>query len=346
MIGVLGAFGDVGRHAVRVLEELGLGPLLLAGRRTGVDYRDSASLDGFARACRIVVNCAGPSVAIGDRVLRAAERAGADYVDASGAIWETSRVAVVGAGLQPGLTGLLPRWACGLSEAGEADGALSQASPGLGDPQIFSLPSSTDKIGSLNGADGGPTSMSVYLAVLDHFTPTAAADFLQGTNEPLAAWRNGPQPRAATRRRADLPFLPGEVTLLPYLDEEACRTAEALGLDHGDWYSAISGDHVLKAFDRVHTLPEPEAIETLCRASRLDLAGREPFALVAVETEDRTVVAKGRGNGELTGTVLAHAVKAVAENQIPPGCHFAAEALNPRIVEQLHPYEELVEGVL
>jgi hypothetical protein len=303
VIGVLGAFGDVGRHAVRVLEELGLGPLLLAARRTGVDYRSRDSLDGFARSCRIVVNCAGPSGAIGDRVLRAAERAGADYVDASGEIWATERTAVVGAGLQPGLTGLLPRWV-------------------------------------------GGTSLAVYLAVLDHFTPTAAADFLRGTNEPLAAWRDGPQPRAATRRRADLPFLPGEVTLLPYLDEEACRTAEALGLHHGDWYSAISGDHVLKAFDRVHTLPEPEAVETLCRASRLDLAGREPFALVAVETEDRTIVVKGRGNGELTGTVLAHAVKAVAAKQVPPGCHFAAEVLNPRIVEQLHPYEELVEGVL
>ncbi|GGU22986.1 hypothetical protein [Lentzea flava] len=342
MIGVLGAFGDVGWHAARVVEELGLGPVLRAGRRTGVDFRSRDSLDGFASGCRIVVNCAGPSHEIGDRVLRAAERAGADYVDASGEIWATERTAVVGAGLQPGLTGLLPRWVHRLPAAGRT---LAQASPRLGDPQIFSLPGSTDKIGSLSGA-GGPTSMSVYLAVLDHFTPTAAADFLRGRNEPLAAWRNGPRPRAATRRRADLPFLPGEVTLLPYLDDEACRTAQALGLDHGDWYSAISGDHVLKAFDRVHTLPESEAVEALCRASHLDLAGRDPFALVAVDTGDRTVVVKGRGNGELTGTVVAHAVKAVAESEVPQGCHFAAEVLKPGVVEHLHPYEDLVEGVL
>jgi hypothetical protein len=290
-----------------------------------------------------VVNCAGPSAAVGDRVLRAAERAGADYVDASGEIWATSRVAVVGAGLQPGLTGLVPRWVCGLPDDG---GTLSQASPRLGNPQIFSLPGSTDKIGSLTAAGAVPSSLAVYLAVLDHFTQTAAADFLRGRNEPLAAWRNGPQPRAATRRRAGLPFLPGEVTLLPYLDDEACRTAEALGLAHGDWYSAVSGTHVLQAFDRIHTLPEPQAIEALCRASRLDLAGRDPFALVAVDTGDRTLVVKGRGNGELTGTVVAHAVKAVAAGEVPPGCHFAAEVLNPRLVEHLNPYEELVEGVL
>lgn len=327
MIGVLGAFGDVGAYAVRVLERLDLGPLLVAGRRSGVDFRDAASLDEFARSCRIVVNCAGPSHEIGDRVLRAAERAGADYVDASGEVWETERVAVVGAGLQPGLTGLLPRWAVG---------TLSQRSPGLGVPLLSSVPSTTDKI------------MSVYLAVLDRFTPTAASDFLRGTNEPLAAWRNGPRSRAATRRRAELPFLPGEVTLMPYLDEEARRTAQALGLEHGDWYSAVSGEHVLKAFDRVHTLGEPEAVEALCRASLLDLAGREPFALVAVDTGDRTVVVKGRGNGELTGTVVALAVQAVVNGQVPKGCHFAAEVLSPAVVEHFQPFEveDVMEGAL
>jgi hypothetical protein len=250
VIGVLGAFGDVGAHAVRVLKSFGLGPLLLGGRRSGVDCHDAASLDGFTRVCRVVVNCAGPSAEIGDLVLRAAERAGADYVDVADGPWATERVAVVGAGLQPGLMGLLPRWVAR---------RLAQGSPRPGIPAHPNILGTTDKIGIAE--------LAVHVAVLDRFTPTAALDYLRGTNEPLAAWRDGHAvSRAATRYRAVLPFLPDEVTVLPFLDE-ARRTAQALGLERGDWFSAMSGEHVLRAFDRVHSLSESDAVEALCRAS-------------------------------------------------------------------------------
>ncbi|MFS8104529.1 hypothetical protein LFM09_46245 [Lentzea alba] len=299
MIGILGAYGDVGTHAVRMLQGH---DLRLGCRRSGVDFHDQASLDRFAAGCRIVVNCAGPAHLVGDRVLRAAERAGADYVDASGDVTPFAGTAVVGAGLQPGLTGLLPRWV-------------------------------------------GSDELTLYLGVLDRFTETAAADYLYGVNSPLAAWRDGPVPRALTRRSGvTLPFFPGEVTLLPYLDAEACRIAEQLKLRRGDWYTAVSGEHVLRAFDRLHGMERAEAVPALCRASRLDLAGREPHVVLAVETTGRTVVLRGRSNGELTGTVVALAVEAVDRGEVPPGCHHASDVLDPSIVEQL--LDRVEEGAL
>lgn len=299
MIGILGAHGDVGAHAVRMLQAH---DLRLGGRRSGADFRDPASLDRFAAGCRIVVNCAGPSHVAGDRVLRAAERAGAHYVDASGDVTSFDGRAVVGAGLQPGLTGLLQRWV-------------------------------------------GSDELTLYLGVLDRFTEAAAADYLCGARSPLAAWRDGPVPRALTRRSGvTLPFFPGEVTLLPYLDAEACRIAGQLGLRRGDWYSAVSGEYVLGTFDRVHGMARAEAVAALCRASQLDLAGREPFVVLAVETPERTVVLRGRSNGELTGSVVALAVEAVDRGEVPPGCHHASDVLDPSIVEQL--LDRVEEGVL
>ncbi|GAB3491549.1 NAD-dependent epimerase/dehydratase family protein [Amycolatopsis cihanbeyliensis] len=323
-IAVVGASGQVGTRTARILRDLGAGPLRLStrdteGRRT-VDVHDPASLDRFARGCRIVVNCAGPSHAVGDRVARAALRAGAGYVDAAGddAVYAAlGRVGtgghrvVLSAGLQPGLTGLLPRWAA----AGELD--------------------------TVHG-------LRVYLGVLDEFTAAAADDFLHaaadGTSEPLAAWRGGTRRSGALTRRdeATLPFLPGPVTLLPALSTESERLARALGLVEGDWYTALTGEHVRAAFGRVRTLDRAEAVAALRRASGLDLAGREPHVLLLVQVDGtrgdgpgiRTVLLRGRGNGELTGAVTALATLAVDRAEVPPGTHFAADVLDPAITIQ------------
>ncbi|MFI7638947.1 hypothetical protein [Nonomuraea sp. NPDC049400] len=320
MIAVLGASGDVGRHAVRTLTTLGAGPLRLGGRTAAghdamaVDFRDDASLDRFAAGCRLVVNCAGPAHLVGDRVARAALRAGASYVDAAGddvlhglldpGEWAGSS-AVLSAGLQPGLTGLLPRWVA-QRDFDEVHG------------------------------------LAAHLGVLDRFTATAADDYLQGAadglGEPLAAWRDGRRAGALTRQAdVTLPFFPGEVTLLPSLSTENARLAESLRLHRGDWYTVLSGSHIRVAFDRAHSLDRAEAVAALCRASLLDLAGREPYVILLLQLDGlkggvpvtRTVVLRGRGNGELTGTVTALAAWAVIRGETPPGVHYAADALDP-----------------
>ncbi|MFD9735285.1 hypothetical protein [Umezawaea sp. NPDC059074] len=297
MIGVVGATGEVGSHAVRVLRDLDVGPLRLGGSRD-VDHRDDGSLDRFAAGCRVLVNCSGPAHAVGDRVARAALRAGAGYVDAS----EVDGPGVTGAGLRPGLTGLLPRW-------------LARR-----------------EFDAVHG-------LVAHLAVLDRFTATAAADYLHASDsEPLAAWREGKVSGVLTRRTGvALPFLADEVTLLPHLGREEERLAAALKLARGDWYTAVSGEHVRTAFDRARTLDHADAVAALVRASALDLAGREPHVVLAVRLDGvsgsepitRTAVLRGRGNGELTGALTALAVLAVDRGEALSG--FAAEVLDPEV---------------
>jgi len=333
-IGVLGGYGDVGAYAARRLLSFGLGPLRIGGRNAeaarrfaeelssravehqAVDFQDDASLRRFVAGCRILLNCAGPSHAVADRAARAAMEAGADYVDAAGddALYARlaedehrgrQRVAVLSAGLQPGLTALLPRWAAHRSFS-----------------EVHSLLS--------------------YFGVLDHFTEVAADDYLQGAtdgvSEPLAAWRDGRRSGVLTRRRnVEVPFFPGPATLLPYLNTEGERLAASLRLARGDWYTVLTGQYILTAFDRARSLERREAVAALRRASLLDLAGRDPHVVLLAQLDGlhdgapvtRTLVVRGRRNSELTGTMAALATWAVHLGQVPAGRHFAGAVLEP-----------------
>lgn len=333
-IGILGGYGDVGAHAARRLLSLGRRPLRIGGRNVeaarrfarelsaeavehqAVDFREDASLRRFVGGCRIVLNCAGPSYALADRAARAAMEAGADYVDAAGddalyALLDDEehrgrrRVAVLSAGLQPGLTALLPRWA--------AHRAFSQVK-----------------------------GLRSYFGVLDHFTEVAADDYLQaatdGVSEPLAAWRDGRRSGVLTRvRNAEVPFFPGPAALLPYLNTEGERLAASLRLARGDWYTVLTGQHILTAFDRARSLERREAVAALRRASLLDLAGREPHVILLAQLDGlrdgapvtRTLIMRGRRNAELTGTMAALTTLAVDLGQVPAGRHFAADVLDP-----------------
>lgn len=331
-IGIVGATGDVGAHVVKVLRGWGIGRLRLGGRNVSaaaksddlgpdvehqtVDFLDDGSLARFVDGCRIVVNCAGPSSLVADRVVRAARRVGADYVDSAGddalhGVLDpadfTAHTAVLSAGLRPGLTALLPLWAA------------------------------RQEFDSVVG-------LEAYCGVRDLFTRVAAADYLHGsedqTAQPLAAWRNGRRPRVLTRRtEMSLPYFPAEVTALPILSTESERLAQTLGLASGDWYAVVSGEHVGAAFDRVRTLDREDAIATLCRASRLDLAGRDPHVVLLTqldgmaggERRTRTVVLRGNGNGAVTGAMTALTVLAVDRREVPAGRHYAAEVLDPAV---------------
>ncbi|MGR4972573.1 saccharopine dehydrogenase NADP-binding domain-containing protein [Pseudomonas sp. LARHCG127] len=332
LIGVLGASGDVGLASARALLSLGVNELRLGGRDarngarclaslqqqwpdarlhwTAVDFNDAAALAGFAHGCDVMLNCAGPSWRLEDRAARAALQTDAHYVDAAGEValepsqWH-NRCAVLGAGLQPGLTGLLPRW-------------LAQ--------QAFS----------------GVQGLTSYFGLRDQFTAVAADDFLQGavdgTSEPLAAWRNGRCSRALRRSRdVLLPCFPGQVHLLPYLNREGECLAMDLRLDVGHWFNVITDGHVLKTLDLAHSLPRADAVQRLCEASRLDLSGQAPFVTLLLQLDGvwdgqartRSLVLSGTGNASLTGAMAAATVVSVANGEISTGCHYAAQVLPP-----------------
>lgn len=332
LIGVLGASGDVGLASAQALLKLGVNALRLGGRDAvkgarcmevlqqqwpqahlqwaAVDFNDGPALAAFARSCDVLLNCAGPSWRVEERAAHAALHADAHYVDAAGpthldpAQWR-GRCAVLGAGLQPGLTGLLPRWL--------AEQAFTQV-----------------------------RGLTSYFGVRDHFTAVAADDFLQGavdgSSEPLAAWHNGRRSRALRRQReVSVPCFPGQVHLLPYLNLEGERLAMDLNLEAGQWFNVITDGYVLRALDQAHGLPRADAVQRLCDASRLDMSGQAPFVTLLLQLDGRhhdqaltrSLVLSGAGNAALTGAMAAITVVSVVEGEIRAGCHEAAQALPP-----------------
>jgi hypothetical protein len=343
-VGVLGGYGAVGGSVARLLADRGVGPLRIGGRRAeearrfvadqlkgsaesvAVEVTDPESLAAFCRGCRLVVNCAGPSYRLLDTVARAAVQAGADYVDPGGDtpvynrlagldLARLGRVAVLTAGLMPGLTALLPRWLAG---------------------RVFT------RVRRLTG----------YVGLVDHLTPAGAGDYLLslggGHGESRAAWRDGRLvPRALEPlTQVELPFFPGRVNAHPYLSTETQRLARDLRLEEVRWYNVFDGGgQMMAALSRLQGAMAGDAdldaaAAQLIRAAELDLFGRRPYQLLVFQLEGtgasgeltRSLVLRASDTSELTGSIAAATVRGVLHEEITPGVHYAADALEPGTV--------------
>ncbi|WP_030411354.1 saccharopine dehydrogenase NADP-binding domain-containing protein [Streptomyces sp. NRRL S-1448] len=347
MIGILGGYGAVGAHAARLLGRWGAGPLRIGGRdavrakafiaehlpdadahAAAVDIDDDTALAAFVRGCSLVVHCAGPSYRTSERVTYAALVVGADVVDAGGgdrlerigsAVGD--RTALYAAGALPGLSGLLPRWAA------------------------------ARHFDTVHG-------LTAYAGVLDRFTATGAADYLDGVldgpNEPLAAWRDGARRSGALTRLSGqrLPHFVREVTAHPYLDAEGERLARDLSLTHGSWYTAVDGVQLPAVLDAARGLDRDCAVAGLCRATALDIAGRTPYVTLLAQLDGtadgqpatRTAVLRAPGIAPLTGAVTAVAALAVLCGEVPSGARCADAALDPvTAVERLRAEPDICE---
>lgn len=339
-VGVLGGYGDIGAHVVRALHEAGVGPLRVGGRdprraealvdgdlggagtAVAVDIADARALRDFADGCRVLLNAAGPSRAVGAPVVLAARDVGAHLVDVAGdeplhgVLTGLSgdddategRVDLLSAGMQPGLTAILPRY--------------------------------------LAAAFARAESLTAWSAIMDRFTRAAAEDYLEGTarrlSEPLAAWRRGRRVSRALRRADEPVAVPGTSARfadVPIMTAESERLAGDLRLVDGQWHTLMIEGEVGDLLDRLHTMGREEAAGALCLASRIDMAGRRPLAVLLAEVRGERVeprgpgirsgMLRGSGTGALAGAAAAAAVLAVLEDEVPEGLHYAAEVLDP-----------------
>ncbi|ANS63557.1 Saccharopine dehydrogenase [Streptomyces lincolnensis] len=334
-VGVVGAAGAVGRAVLEELLRLGVGPVRAAVRRPPgqalpsgahlwpdpVDVADARALAAFCAECRVVVNATGPVRTVGHRVASAALASGADLVDVNDTAelpepapyarllrWRT---AVIGAGLMPGLAGLLP-----------------------GVPAADGMPV-TDGVPHRPHRPHRPRTLTVRVGGLPHFPPAAARDFMDRLARPggevTAVWRGGRRVAGAlgVERGVRLPYFPGEVTAIPYLTEEAVGVARRFGLDEVRWYTVFGGEHTRAVLDRYRAglppgRPVDEAADELSRATLTDLAGRAPYQIVTCELDGRALVLTGTDSSALTGTTAAHAALAVLNGELPAGqLHFA-----------------------
>ncbi|MGH3186204.1 MAG: saccharopine dehydrogenase NADP-binding domain-containing protein [Streptosporangiaceae bacterium] len=340
-IGVVGSSGEVGRVAVRSLRRLGADRLRLGARNaeavrraTGgndggpcqvevlpVDVFDAGALRRFCAGCAVVVNCSGPSCLIGDLVARAALAEGADYIDPAGddelyralaglGFAAAGRAALISAGMMPGLTALLPRYL--------AAGGMER-----------------------------PQRLAAFVGGRDHFTVSAAADYLaaasSGYGQPAAAWHDGLRQAQAPGSSAarELPFFPGRVAIMPYLSTETERLARALGLAEVRWYSVFDGTHLLAALRRHQAARSGPALlgaaEEVTRAAQLDVFGTRPYQAMVMQLEGQAgqhprthaLMVRANGASELTGAVAAVACWAVLCGEAAAGVHHAGEVLDP-----------------
>ncbi len=341
-LAVVGAYGAVGAAALRVIAErrpdtvvrLGgrdrtqaealLAKSGLRGEAVEVDLYDGRSAARFCRGARVVLNCAGPSYQVLDKVAWAAAAAGADYVDPGGdeplleALTRTGTftgTAVITAGMQPGLTGLLPRHLCAT----------------LGDPRR----------------------LTAYVGTMDRLTPAGAADYLLSLGgaygEARGAIRGGirVERELEPRTGVELPYANNRVDVYPYLSFESARLPELTGLTEIDWYNVFDGGaHMMNCLSRLQGAMRGEsdlaaAAGELTRAAALDLFGRDPFQLMLFEvtgTDDagrpatRSLALRAGDTYALTGLVGALAVLAVLDGAVPPGVHFGSDVLDAQSV--------------
>lgn len=332
MIGILGVTGQVGRALVTQLPD-DTGPRLRVGARDvqaaetwlvdagtaaeaelmPVDVDDQAALTRFVAGCSVVVNCAGPSHRVLDRVGVTAAEAGADYVDPGGdqalrrmlVAAPAARppfVGVLSAGMTPGLSGLVLRAAVADLDCG--------------------------------------ASARVWAGGLGQLTPAAAEDYLSvndpAVGEPAAAWCDG---RVVPRMLepvpdGELPPFPAVVSARPYLSAETVNIARESGLRDVSSYTVFDGARLPAALARARGAV---AATALMRAAALDSAGRDPYQLIVVEARGcrdgvpaaRRLVVRGRDASSLTGAVAGVVLAEVLGRRISPGVHTAADVLDP-----------------
>lgn len=100
-IGIVGGYGRVGLEAAQYLIKTTDYDIVIGGRSIRkadetatnlgarvsarmMDINDQSALDAFCRRCDIVINCAGPSAVVRDRVAQAAMRESVHYIDPGG----------------------------------------------------------------------------------------------------------------------------------------------------------------------------------------------------------------------------------------------------------------------
>jgi hypothetical protein len=342
LIGVLGCGGALGHIACNVLKR---NCKIRGGQRrrpegmeadsnfqwVKTDLYNEEELYEFCKGCDVILNCAGPSYLVGDRVALAAAKANAIYIDTFGAGplensllkkgLDKEGVFVISAGSFPGLSGILPRW---LAE------------------QEF------ESIFSMLSFAGGREHCSTC-AGLDLLLSSVSNYGISG-----AFMKNGSVVRALDNisEKVYIPFLKEEVYKQKFLNDETIKLYKLLQLKEAYWYNIIVdkavNDAILKSYaklsmDRSDNVLR-EAIDELCAAADMALWGKNPWYVMTTELQGekrgrlirKRCILRSKSSYELSGVVAAAAVETVIKHKTKKGIYWAFEVLDPvETVERL-----------
>lgn len=341
LIGVLGCGGAVGSVASNFLQQT---YRIRGGQRhppeksseknsfewMKMDLYNSESLSDFCAGCDVILNCAGPSYRIGDRVALAANEAGASYVDVFGAdpleqslsekIHDIGGLFVISAGAFPGLSGVLPRW-------------------------LFSQGFET--IDSIYAFAGGR----------EHCSINAGADLLlssvAGFGIPEAYWNNSSVARYSEYFPKEIQLRGfGEVYVQPFLHTETIRLAKQLKLNQAHWYNVIVDKQIYDTFlkccarmsvDGSNAVLE-KSVSELVNVASVVSTGRTHWYNMMVDVQGtkqekiikKRAILRSSSSYQLSGVVAASTVQIVLEQRPSDGIYWAFEVLEPGVlIDQL-----------
>lgn len=324
-----------GRRAADLLKVKGELPAGTSATTQTVDVFDEASLDAFARGLTLLINCAGPSRAVGDRIALTALNAGADYLDPGGydplatalqprndEIRALGRRFIFNAGLFPGLSGVFPAF----------------------------IVSSLDQISRLDcayiGTDQWTTvSADDIIDSLGDFGAESGFSYIQDDHRVTVPFRSA-------FRRMPIEDDPDRTNVALMYTEEMARLARRAHIPNVRVWGGNSGlrsSAVLAAakLGKLYrgTWRRRSAVSALVRASQADMKSRDPKFLIVCQgtgrQRDGTVVnVRGRmcvGDTYLaTGRILGIAARLLATGRsIPVGAAMLPEAINPSHIMQI-----------
>lgn len=343
-VGVLGATGRVGRAALRHLladprisvqagsRDRGRAEAALPPECDGraaaasVDLFDPVALRAFCREVDLVVNCAGPSGVVLDRVIEAAVDNGRPVVDPGGYDPVLARLdanadrlnaagvpVVVGAGLLPGLSGLYPHWL-------------------------------------VRQHRGAPRHLQLFYAGTDDWGPASTWDIVHslgdfGAERPPSRLIGGvvtPVPWRRAFRTVTLPPPLGRVTGMLVHTEELARLAARLnvpdvdchGVNNGFWSGLVLGVVKLARLHRTPAQIDRSARWLGWAGARDRRRGQAPcFAIDCVATWADGTVRHGRlvvgDTYEATGAIAALVARSIVDGRAEKGVRMMHEATEP-----------------
>lgn len=343
VIGIIGGYGRVGLECTKCLLETTVYNIIIGGRNKEkwedlrknmerrvsmqvVDVYDQYSLDNFCCKCDIVINCAGPSERIFDRVALAAMRHNIHYVDPSGnarlykvlgditaAIERKGLTFLLYAGLSPGLSGLFPAYMA---------------------KHHFDIVRSLD----LFHVGGG------------EMTFNSAYDFIvsidDGSTEAMVYYENGIRKKGIPPLNdITLPEPVGKVDAYPVFSQELMRVVESCRIKSARSYNAFIGTSTPRVLFEIGVSKQYETEEQKARSARLlmkalkeDILNKKPFFMIHL-------IMKGEKNGlykkitstltfddgyKALGIVVASSARLIInELSNGPGCFLLADTTNP-----------------
>lgn len=307
--GIIGAGGNAGKGAVSILKNSG-GILLKLGCRRieklaggtenvelcRVDIFQQEELEAFVKDCDYVINCAGPSWKVKDRVARSCFRQGAVYIDVAGGqalirdLKMLGRVrpgtGITSAGVYPGLSEIFLKWVCG-----QCGGKIASIEEIFYGNDVLSDAALQDICESLKDGEG------------DAFCQYSRGEVLKISS--------------AARTSIKLPGIPNRIHLLPVLNPAFVHALGSYPVDKAVFYLGLPREASLSELIRLRSSLETHTSEEiLTEETRGIFYSRECRRCFGIAVEVRPAGSQAQQryilSGETDWNYLTGAVAALA----------------------------------